>query len=181
MCHQTCFCSFQLLWNLPLSLLIAHLVAIRVPAGCGSAQLRPLSRMLLLPSWSIQLWEQISTHAPFSLNMSSVPDCHPVHLLVPCHDTCHRLAARQPVVNRWLGRTLQCEDVSFNEVTGEGAGLVWGHQSRLWILIRFSFFFFFSLPTNKLQKGPTYSSLVEEQPDVFQAEFQTFVEFGALL
>lgn len=49
---------------------------------------------------SIRLWKQISTHAPYSNNMPSLPDCHPVHLLAPCYDTCHRLAAWQPAVNR---------------------------------------------------------------------------------
>lgn len=78
-------------------------VAIKVPTGCGSAQFRPVSRMLVLPSWSIQRWKQISTHAttpPFSHNTPSIPDCQPVHLLVPCCATCHRLAARRPAVNR---------------------------------------------------------------------------------
>lgn len=85
---------------LNLFLILWQLAAIKVPTGCGSAQFRPVSRTLVLPSWSIQLWKQISTHAPYSHNMPSVPDCHPVHLLVPCYDTCHRLAVQQPVVNQ---------------------------------------------------------------------------------
>lgn len=102
--HQTCFFSSETCRVSPAgtSLLnIPTLVAAcchRIPNGL---------RFRSVPACSQDARASVLVHPAMETDFqprchaSLFPhDCHPVHLLVPCYDTCHRLAARQQVVNR---------------------------------------------------------------------------------